>query len=879
MIVSRVNVKQPNLSLGLTERLATAFSLLLLALLLAASGWLWRWDQLLYDLQIDLWSKPPAEDIVIVAVDEQSLADFGRWPWPRGIHAQLIDILTQAGARAIAVDILFAEADLHNQVGDRQLIQSVAASERVFFPVIMEEYRLGGQLVESMPMPELSSVAAGLGHMHMDLDADGIARGIFLYEGLGQAYWPHMMLSLLNWLEPVAWPLQKIQIPLLTDTQTISRHSYHLIPFFGPAGHYPRFSYSQVLKGEFLKDAFKDRIVLVGVTATGLGDVLPTPVSAHGQPMSGVEINANILDALRSGETISRVEDASYLIVTGLLVLLPFVLYPYFPTRLVPVVTVVSSLLLLFASLLLIHSLRIWFPPAVALLGVLVSYPLWSWRRLEMSVAYLKLELEKLNQEQQVLPVSQQPADLLSALDFLQQIMPVQGWAVYERGGRLLHQSGESLEAPLGKLERCRWVRQGAELWTELETQGAVRQLGLLWPRMEVPKGRGLQLLEDFASQFDLPQESESISTLEQFERRILQVEQANARLTQLRRFITVALGQMDDGLLVVDSLGRVILSNPRAASYLGFESEAALVGKDARHLLKKVEIRGEHVWAEVMVRLFMEGQPVRFEAQGPQQRELYLQVQPLEKNSAGMHGIIINLSDIGAIKQTERTRARMLNFLSHDIRSPITSLLALTQSKLATEGSAEQLAQKIQPLARRSLKMADDFLQLARAEAADATSFSDTDFVSVVYNAMGDVYAQAQLRGITLDARLEIEEAWLQGNVALLERALLNLLGNAIRFSPDGGVVRVSLRRIDGQLECCVLDEGPGIPVELRHSIFLPFSHGEQPSENKHTGVGLGLNFVKIVAEKHQGRVELRDAAEGGAQFCLQLPCEPDSV
>ena len=180
---------------------------------------------------------------------------------------------------------------------------------------------------------------------------------------------------------------------------------------------------------------------------------------------------------------------------------------------------------------------------------------------------------------------------------------------------------------------------------------------------------------------------------------------------------------------------------------------------------------------------------------------------------------------------------------------------------------------------ARALLQLTRHQEALARAEAADATSFSDTDFVSVVYNAIGDVYAQAQLRGIKLDTQLEMEDAWLQGNVALLERALLNLLGNAIRFSPDRGVVTVSLQRTGNQLQCCVLDQGPGIPDELRQSIFLPFSHGQQQSENKHTGVGLGLNFVKIVAEKHNGRVELRDSIQGGALFCLQLPCEPESA
>lgn len=870
-------MKASKLSLGLTERLLTGFSLLLLALLLASSGLLWRWDQLLYDLQLDLWAQPPADDILIVAIDEQSLADFGRWPWPRGLHAQLIDILTEAGAKAIVMDILFAEKDIHNPLGDSQLVQSVAASGRVFFPVIMEEYRLGGQLVETMPMPELATVAAGLGHMHMDLDADGIARGAYLYEGLGQAYWPHMMLSLLHWLSPDDWPLDQSPAPVQGETQSISRHSYHLIPFFGPAGHYPRVSYSQVLKGNFLKDTFKGRIVIVGVTATGLGDVLPTPVSAHGQPMPGVEINANILDALRSGETVAKLEHMHYLVFTALLVILPFFLYPYFSTRLVPLVTLVLACALVLISLVLLHGLRIWFPPAVPLLGLLLSYPLWSWRRLELSVAYLELELKKLDEEQRALPVTQQAADLNASLAFVQRIMPLQGWALYEDTGRLMQSAGEPLEAPLRGFKPGHWYRHGAEIWTQIERQNKGWLLGLRWPRLEVPEGRALLWLEDFASQFQLPPDIKSFSTLEQFEKRILQVERASDRLTQLRRFITVALGQMDDGLLVVDALGRVVLCNPRAAVYLGRQTELALIGRDFSELLQDLQIRGEHDWDTVMHRLFMEGQPIRFEAQGPKERELYLQVKPLDRKAAGLHGMIINLSDIGALKQAERTRAKMLNFLSHDIRSPITSLLSLTQSKLASEGSAKQLAQSIQPLARRSLKLADDFLQLARAEAVDSTSFNDTDFVAVVHNAMGEVYAQAQQRGIRLETHLNVEEAWMQGNVALLERALLNLLVNAIRFSPEDGIVSIHLQRDGEHLECCVQDQGPGVPAELQEEIFLPYRHGEQQGYGKHTSVGLGLSFVKIVAEKHHGRVALSDAPLGGACFCLQLPCEAE--
>ena len=866
-------------NLGLTERTLTALSLLLLVQLLAVSGWLWRWDLTFYDLQLGQWSKPPAQDIAIVAVDEQSLAELGRWPWSRSRHAQLIDILTEAGAKAIALDILFTEADRNDPDGDKQLIQSVAASGRVFLPVILEEYRLGGRLGESGPIPELAKVAAGLGHMHMELDADGIARGLFLYEGLGEAYWPQLMLSLEQWLDPEGWPLQPRKSPVSADKHTIKRNSYRLIPFSGPPGHYPRYSFSQILKRQFPADAFKDRIVLVGATAAGLGDEFPTPVSAHGKPMPGVEINANILDMLRSGKTISRIGDLAYYLLTSVLVVLPFLLYPYFSTRMAPLVPLLLTLFLVILTLVLLRRFQIWYPPSAALVGLILSFPLWSWRRLEHTVAYLKLELGKLDQEQRSLAVARKPMEFPSALEFLQQMMPVQDWLVIDRQGRRLYQGGEPMEPPPSGLPRGKWWRDGDELWTEIPHLDNAWRLGLRWPRTEVPQGRALELLEDFAAQLSQTKEVDSSSTLEQVERRILQVQQAQARLSEMRRFMHTALDRMDDGLLVVDSLGRMILANQRAADYLGQSSRMEMIGLDALGLLENLEIGGNPDWREVIRRLLVTGQPVRFEAMGSEQRELYLQLQPLDKAGAGMHGIIINLSDIGALKQSERTRVRMLNFLSHDIRSPITSLLSLTHSRLVSEGTAQELAEQIRPLAYRSLKLADDFLQQARAEAADATSFSDTDFVSVIHNAMGDIYAQAQQREIRLVTQLEADEVWLQGNVALLERALTNLLSNAIKFSPEAGVVTIHLTRHGERLECCVQDQGPGIAPELREQIFQPFYHHDRQGQTQRTGVGLGLSFVRVVAEKHNGSISLREASEPGACFCLSLPCEPEEV
>ncbi|MCU7875807.1 MAG: CHASE2 domain-containing protein [Candidatus Thiodiazotropha sp. (ex Lucinoma borealis)] len=865
---------------GLSERTRSALILLLFTSLLAASGLLWRWDLLLYDLQMGLMVRPPADDIIIVAVDEKSLETLGRWPWSRQVHAKLVDRLTQAGAKAIVFDILFAEPDRIDPESDIQLIQSIAASERVFMPVILEEHRQGGMLVESMPLPELSNVAAGLGHVHMDLDADGIARGVFLYEGLGQAYWPHLMISLLNWLAPDEIGMRSAPISMQApNIHTINRHSHRLIPFNGPAGHYHRYSYSQVLEGDFLSNLFRDKIVLVGVTATGIGDALPTPLSGYGVPMPGVEINANILDSLRRGEVITPVGYLPHLLGSALIVVLPFVLYPYFPTRAAPLVSLALVMLFFLCSWILLRGMEFWFPPSAALLGLMLSYPLWSWRRLDQAVRYLNEQLERMQREQQLLPVEQPPSDMTSAMQFLARLMPLRGWVLYATdSGKQLLQSGEALGLPLDGLVSGKWQRSGAELWTLIERPETHWQLGLIWPRNEVPQGRLLQVANDFALQFTLEPETKQGGVLERVELRMQQMQEANARLQRFRNLISNAVGHMDDGLMVINGLGRVVMSNPRASFYLGHQSDRELLGEDAYRLLNVLEIQGGEQWQTVFKKVLLDKEPVRFEAIRPPNTELFVQLKSLEVLDAEMPGVIVNLSYIGTLKRSERTRAKMLNFLSHDIRSPITSLLSLTQSKQMHMGSTKELAEQIEPLARRSLKLADNFLRLARAEAAETTSFTDTDFVEVAHNAMDEVYIQAKTRQITLLRHFEEDEIWLQGDLGLLERALVNLLENAVKFSPPQSRIIMTLCVTGSRLVCEIEDEGPGIPQDQLSDIFLPFTQAESNQVSRKNGIGLGLSFVKVVAEKHHGSVTAKNGKKGGAVFTLSLPCEENA-
>lgn len=357
-------------------------------LLLIHMDWLWRWDRMIYDWHLRWWSRLPAENILIVAVDEESLNKLGQWPWSRRLHAKLINQLTAAGAKVIALDILFSEPNSNDTQGDDLLAAAIDKSGRVVLPVAVEQVRPGGQLVEILPLPTLTAAAAGLGHVDAELDQDGLARGLFLKAGLGSPYWPTLALAMLKLIDSdaeQALPRQQSSAnsPSSSSPYVWVRDHPILIPFAGPPGHFPAVSYVDALGERLPATVFRNKLILVGATAQGLTDALATPVSGRKKPMPGVEFNANVLDTLQRNLAIQPLSTGWHMLLTGGLVLLPVWLHP----RLSPWHVLVVMILLLVAviggSVVLSRTLQLWFPPAPALLGLVLSYPLWSWRRLQ----------------------------------------------------------------------------------------------------------------------------------------------------------------------------------------------------------------------------------------------------------------------------------------------------------------------------------------------------------------------------------------------------------------------------------------------------------------------------------------------------------------
>jgi signal transduction histidine kinase len=171
-----------------------------------------------------------------------------------------------------------------------------------------------------------------------------------------------------------------------------------------------------------------------------------------------------------------------------------------------------------------------------------------------------------------------------------------------------------------------------------------------------------------------------------------------------------------------------------------------------------------------------------------------------------------------------------------------------------------------------------DGFVGLARAEAVDPAAFQELDLRDALQDAIDEVWAVAQSRRIVVEAPMPGVPLPVQGDRTLLARALINLLGNALKFSPQGGYVRVSCRVQRQEVTVEVEDSGPGVAEEARASLFQRFTRRVHRGPADPGGAGLGLAFVRVVAEKHGGRAWMQGAPSGGSIFTIALPLSAPS-
>lgn len=387
--------------------LGLALALLALTLWLSPAQRLSRSNLWLQDLGSAFQRTPASQEVVLVEADERSLAQIGRWPWRRALHAHVLQHISQGQPQSITLDILLTEADWDYPQDDLLLAAAMAQSGRVILPAA----GAADAPQPLLPLPLFAQAAQRLGHIHMPLDDDGGVRRFYAYERVGDTTWPHLGLP-----TGCAGTAQHDCAPDAASHTAAAapvRGGLTHIRFASPTPGFVRYSYLDVLRNQIPAAAFKNKHVLIGTAATGLGSVFATPNAPGNVAMHSTELLAHIASGALQGKHAAIASTQSNALFNVLPVALALLaLYFCGPSvallccAALGVATVVACML----ATALWHTV---FAPAAALLGLVLAYPLWSWRRLHTAAQLLQQSMQELQRQGFAMAPAPRPGDFL----------------------------------------------------------------------------------------------------------------------------------------------------------------------------------------------------------------------------------------------------------------------------------------------------------------------------------------------------------------------------------------------------------------------------------------------------------------------------------
>lgn len=384
------------------EWVITAVVSILLVLWLSLGQVIQRGDNLFYDTVSQLTAAKPNPDIVIVTIDDRSLQAIGAWPWPRSQHAALIDRLAAAQVRSVGYDVLFIEPTAE----DDQLAQAMAKAGNVYLPAAIDTPGMNGKLSSvSLPAPVIREAAAGVGHGLLTPDSDGTIRSLPLWVSADGQILPHLALLVARDRDDASVSPSTIFDAHDDGNSALDTSQPRLIHYPDGIAPYPSVSFADVLHGEVPADFLRGKRVFVGATAQGMGDRYSTPTTKHGALLPGVNIVASLAQDILDNKPITRAE--GWLAALASIVPLAVMLVGFLTLR--PMANTVLGFGLIATTLLVSAlglKLGIWWPPLAACAGVILVWPLWSWRRLAATYTYMRSALNDLRSDDAARPLS-----------------------------------------------------------------------------------------------------------------------------------------------------------------------------------------------------------------------------------------------------------------------------------------------------------------------------------------------------------------------------------------------------------------------------------------------------------------------------------------
>ena len=330
--------------------------------------------------------------------------------------------------------------------------------------------------------------------------------------------------------------------------------------------------------------------------------------------------------------------------------------------------------------------------------------------------------------------------------------------------------------------------------------------------------------------------------------------------LRRERSLLEVALDALPGGILLVEADDRVAYSNSACGRMLGEVTDPSgrMAVRSVRALVTEAR-RGDGPYEETMTR----GYPQRI-----------LGVRAFVIDEGGR--VLVIVLDLTETRRIQTMRRDFVADASHELKTPVASILASSEAlEIALDrnpDSAGLFAGQISSSARRLSRLITDLLDLSRLET-QARASEECDLEGVVV-AEAEAFAEAA-RQMGIGFSLRTEPVGVRGSAAELALAIRNLCDNALRFTEEGGSVRVALEASDGEGALTVADTGVGIPRRDLERIFERFYRVDVARSRRTGGTGLGLAIVKHVAERHGGSVTVNSLLGEGSTFRLHIPVD----
>ena len=370
----------------------------------------------------------------------------------------------------------------------------------------------------------------------------------------------------------------------------------------------------------------------------------------------------------------------------------------------------------------------------------------------------------------------------------------------------------------------------------------------------------------DYRAKFDVDDENAELAAA--FNRMAETLRQTIRDLSSERAKLATVVNTMADGVVVTDAQGDVVLTNQAAETML----RPRPLG---RHQTRLMDLLRDHE-LQSLVESSKESASIRHsevEMVGPY-RLISAIATPLPIN--GARGTLLTLHDLTSTRQLDTTRREFVTNVSHELRSPIASLLALVETlengALDDRDTAVDFIGRIHDEANRMGAIVEELLELSRLESGQAPlRLAPLNLNVVVTDIIGEFRLRAERSGIELYTSLPDRLPQALADETTFRRALVNLVDNSLKFTPVGGQVHMSVAEEEDTIRVEVRDTGEGIPREHLPHIFERFYKVDRSRRDK--GTGLGLAIVKHTVETHGGCVHAESEEGKGSVFSVSVP------